>query len=85
MVSVLEGKTRPQANYLAWEWSGNRPYREGKWKVVWDKRVKKWELYDTPADRTETKNLAGKDPARTQAMAAKWMAWAKKMGHKKFK
>ena len=82
LVPVLEGKTRPQPDYLAWEWSGNRAYREGQWKVVWDKLVEKWELYDIPVDRTETRNLAAEHPDRTEAMAAKWTAWAKKMGHK---
>ncbi|MCH7920813.1 MAG: arylsulfatase [Planctomycetes bacterium] len=82
LVPVLEGKTRPQPDYLAWEWSGNRAYREGQWKVVWDKLVEKWELYDIPVDRTETRNLAAEHPDRTEAMAAKWTAWAKRMGHK---
>ena len=85
LVPVLEGKTRPEPDYLAWEWSGNRAYREGRWKVVWDKLVESWELYDIPVDRTETRNLAGEYPERTAAMAAKWAAWAKRMGHKKIK
>ncbi|MCH8217040.1 MAG: arylsulfatase [Planctomycetes bacterium] len=85
LVPVLEGKTRPEPDYLAWEWSGNRAYREGQWKVVWDKLVEKWELYDIPVDRTETRNLAGEHPERTEAMAAKWTAWAKRMGHKGIK
>ena len=85
IVSILKGKQQAEPEYLAWEWSGNRAYREGPWKVVWDKLVRKWELYNIPVDRTETKNLAGKHPDRTKDMAAKWMAWAKRTGHKKFK
>jgi arylsulfatase len=37
-----------------------------------------WELYDLEADRTETHNLAAREPARVAAMAAAWEAWARR-------
>jgi arylsulfatase len=35
-----------------------------------------WELYDMETDRTEMNNLAGKNPKKVQALAAKWDAYA---------
>ena len=82
LVRVFRGKERPGPERLAWEWSGNRAYREGKWKVVWDKLVKKWELYDLERDRTETRDLSGDHAERTEALAEKWFAWARETGHR---
>ncbi len=80
MTALLKGGSRDAADLYAWEWSGNRALRSGKWKVVWDKGPKQWELYDLEADRTETKDLSAEHPDRTQAMAEAWFAWAQKTG-----
>ena len=64
---------------LAWYWSGNRALRQGPWKLVWDKGVGEWELYDISADRCETKNLAKQQPERVQQMSNDWFAWAEKV------
>jgi arylsulfatase len=78
LLPILQGKTRTEPKYLAWEWAGNRAYRQGRWKVVWDKLVKSWELYDLKTDRTETRNLASIDPDRTRDLSMAWHAWARK-------
>ncbi|GIW82077.1 MAG: sulfatase [Gemmatales bacterium] len=80
LVPILEGKTRRPHDTLCWEWAGNRAVREGKWKAVWDKLVRRWELYDLEADRTELNDLSEKEPELTNRLAAKYDAWAKKMG-----
>ena len=77
---VLQGKQRAEPEFLAWEWSGNRAYRQGAWKVVWDKRVKSWELYDLNNDRTETRNLAAAHPDKTRQLNQAWLEWARKTG-----
>lgn len=82
LVSVLRGQTRKGHKQLAWEWSGNRALREGKWKVVWDKADKRWALFDLVADRTETTDLAAKYPDLANRLAADWVAWAKRNGMK---
>ena len=82
LVSVLRGQTRKGHKQLAWEWSGNRALREGKWKVVWDKADKRWALFDLVADRTETTDLAAKYPDLAKRLAADWVAWAKRNGMK---
>lgn len=61
--------------------------RDGRWKLV-GKSVatvhgtdqSEWELYDMVADRTETKNLALVDPPKVRELAAKWEAWAERVG-----
>ena len=49
-------------------------------KLVWDKDVKQWELYDLAKDRTETTNLANQQPARVETMSAAWGRWAERTG-----
>jgi arylsulfatase len=54
--------------------------RQGKWKLVWDRTVKHWELYDLEADRTETNDLAEAEPDRVRRMSEAWMRWAESIG-----
>ena len=77
LLPVFRGETRPAPERLCWEWAGNRAIREGRWKLVWDSLVKRWELYDLEADRTETRDLAAEQPERVKEMAARWIAWAR--------
>lgn len=87
-ITPLEGKSllpifrtgaRPGHEALFWEHEGNRAIREGKWKLV-SRKPGGWELYDIEADRTELNNLADKEPERARAMAAKYRAWADRVG-----
>ena len=64
---------------LAWEHEGNRGIRVGDWKLVATHRGA-WELYDLAADRTETDNLAPKQPEKVKELAAYWQAWAERVG-----
>jgi arylsulfatase len=65
---------------MAWEWSGNKAYREGDMKVVWDKLVKEWELYDLSTDRAESVNLAKSQPETTHRLIKAWHDWAARTG-----
>jgi arylsulfatase len=76
LVPALSGKPLARTTPIFFEHEGNRAVRDGKWKLV-AKGVKgAWELYDVEADRTESNDLAAKDPERATAMAAQWQAWA---------
>jgi arylsulfatase A-like enzyme len=79
LVPVFEGKTRKGHEYLAWEHEGNRAVRQGDWKLV-SRHPGDWELYNLAQDRTETNNLAPREPERVKAMAALWDSWAKRCG-----
>jgi arylsulfatase A-like enzyme len=80
MRPVFAGGTRKRHERLFWEWAGNRAVREGRWKLCWDKGVKRWELYDLIADRTETNDLAAKHAERVVRMSTRWYGWADETG-----
>lgn len=74
---LIDGRAETEVHHqLAWELYGNRALRQGKWKLVWGAGLKKWELYDMEADRTETRNLASVHPDRVTAMSDAWYRWA---------
>jgi arylsulfatase len=81
LLPVCEGQAMVPRT-LGFEHQEARALREGRWKVVWSKRMPyeiDWELYDFQTDRCETVNLADQFPDRTRAMADAWMAWARKV------
>ncbi len=80
IMPLLADQDRDGHQQLAWFWSGNRAIRQGDWKLVWDKLVKKWELYDLARDRCETHDLASSQPERVQQLSADWFAWADRVG-----
>ena len=61
------------------EHEGNRAIRKGAWKLVAAYKGE-WELYNLADDRTETNNLAAKEPERVKAMAKAWQSWADRVG-----
>lgn len=68
---------------LFWEHEGNAAVRVGRWKLVRSNARQgdgPWELYDMEADRTETNNLAKKQPDRVKEMSKLWQAWANRIG-----
>jgi arylsulfatase len=80
LLPILNGGKRVGHEQIAWEWSGNRALREGKWKLVWDKLDKRWTLFDMESDRTETNDLASANPKRVVRLKKDWFVWAKKCG-----
>ncbi|MDC0050043.1 arylsulfatase [Verrucomicrobia bacterium] len=80
LLPILNGGKRGGHDQIAWQWSGNRALREGKWKLVWDKLDKRWSLFDLEADRTETNDLASVNPKRVVRLKKDWFAWAMKCG-----
>jgi arylsulfatase A-like enzyme len=56
---------------LWWEHEGNRAIRAGDWKLV-AARDRPWELYDLATDRTETRDLSGRQPDRVHELAERW-------------
>ncbi|MBY0508305.1 MAG: arylsulfatase [Bryobacteraceae bacterium] len=74
---VWEKGQRPGHREIFWEHEGNRAVRQGKWKLV-AKHKEPWELYDVAADRSELRNLAASQPAKTAELVAKYEAWAKR-------
>jgi len=80
IVPILRGGRGDADRELCWEWAGNRAIRQGDWKLVWDRAVGQWELYDLAKDRTEMNDLASDQPERVKSMSAAWLAWAERTG-----
>lgn len=80
LVSILKGKSRTPHDFLAWEHFDCRAVRQGKWKLVWSKDEKKWELYDIETDRTELVDLSVKQPNKVAEMKALYEQWSNKVG-----
>ncbi len=74
---------------LCWEHVRSRAIRSDQWKLVAATEPTKrgiggfapgeWELYDMEKDRTETQNLAGRQPDIVQDLEAKWLEWARRV------
>ena len=86
VITPLEGKSlvpafadKPLDRDLFWEHEGNRAIRTGSWKLVAKGPGAKWELYDLDTDRTESSDLASKQPEKVNELAAKWEVWAKRV------
>ena len=82
LAPVLAGGARTSPPEWGWLWSGNRAYRRGEWKVAWDKKFKRWELYDIEADPTEAHDLSLERPALTEELSGLWDAWKKRTRNK---
>lgn len=78
LMPVLKGGKFSKERELGWFLYGSRAYRIGKWKLVWGITGKKWELYDMDADRTETKDLASRNPEMVKKLTEAWRIWAKR-------
>lgn len=81
--SLFKGNTHEVHDTVYWAYNGNRAMRQGEWKLCWDRKVQKWELYDIQQDRTELFDLATHQPDRVLAMASAWEVWAEKTGARK--
>ncbi|MCG8599826.1 MAG: sulfatase-like hydrolase/transferase, partial [Verrucomicrobiales bacterium] len=83
LTSVFAGEKADRTAPLFWNWAGNRAVRNGNWKIVWEKgKNAKWQLYNLAKDRTETTNLAEKNPNQISVLSRKWEAWATRTGVK---
>ncbi|HSU57252.1 MAG TPA: sulfatase-like hydrolase/transferase, partial [Candidatus Dormibacteraeota bacterium] len=75
LLAALNGHSLARKQPLFWEHESNRAVRDGIWKLV-SKENQPWELYDMSKDRSETQDLAAKNPERVKELADKWDAFA---------
>lgn len=80
LLPILQGKTRTPHDFIAWEHFDSRAIRQGNWKLVWSKEMKKWELYDLSKDRSEMNDLAASMPQKVQELLSQYNGWASRVG-----
>lgn len=72
LLATLQGNDTNGERTLWWLHEKNRALRAGDWKIVAAGNDAPWELYDLAKDRTETNNLAEKQPERVKALDQLW-------------
>jgi len=79
MVPMLEGKKWSREQPIYWEHEGNSAVRMNNMKLV-RLHGRPWELYDMDNDRTELRNLAGKNVALETSLKREYLAWEETCG-----
>jgi arylsulfatase A-like enzyme len=79
LAPLLRGERRAPTDTFFWEYNEDRAARRGNWKIVGLPK-QPWRLFDLATDRAEQHDLAATHPDIVQAMAARWEAWAKRIG-----
>ncbi len=86
LLPALKGESVKRTRPIFWEWRGARAapdfwprlaVRDGDWKLVLPDKGERAELYNIPADRAESKDVAKEHPeivARLTEMAQEWKA-----------
>jgi arylsulfatase A-like enzyme len=75
--AVLAGRRWRRCRPVFWEHEGNRAVRQGPWKLV-SRHPGPWELYDMDRDRTELRDLAGRNAAKARELARLYEDYARR-------
>ena len=74
LMPIIAGKSTGGPREL-WQFYGNnQALRFGDWKISWEQKIKKWELYNIAQDRSEVNNLAADMPEKLAEMIAHYEA-----------
>ncbi|MDP6525203.1 MAG: arylsulfatase [Kiritimatiellia bacterium] len=75
---IKSAETSAGARTVYWQHENHAAIREGDWKLVTvnDRSGDHWELYNLSADRSESEDLAGKNPERVDRLKKNWIKWA---------
>ncbi|MBL8471049.1 MAG: arylsulfatase [Rhodocyclaceae bacterium] len=86
MLPYFQGKAaaiRGAEEAIGWELGGRKALRKGDWKIVYANvpwGTGKWELYNITQDRTESNNVADKNPAKMEEMLLAWQKYVAETG-----
>ena len=91
MVSALKGKPFVRNKPIFWEWAPARQHptlwphegiRDGKWKLLYNEKLGKTELYDIESDWAETNDLSKEHPETVEKLVAQIKAWKRTLPNK---
>ncbi len=74
LLPLLKGKTIEREEPLFFDWSDGSAIRTDQWKLV--REGTDWQLFDMQNDRTETNNVADKNPEVVDELDQRWQQWA---------
>lgn len=83
LAGAMSGETPVRHQPLFFEHEGSRAVIDGRWKLVArapgpnSPTFRPWELYDLDRDRTETRDLADRQPKIVARLRKAWGAWAR--------
>jgi hypothetical protein len=72
---LLGEKTTAPHEFLCWRAGAQRAIRMGDWKLVQTPRESTAQLFNLKTDLSETTDLATKEPAKFDELAAKFAEW----------
>ena len=78
--SILENKPNAKRPPIHLQYQMDRGLRDGDWKLV-SFQGQEWELYNLAVDRTETNDLAAREPRRLAEMVQMWNEMAENELH----
>ena len=82
LAGVFKGGKRQGHEFIYFSHNRGRAIRHGKWKLVQEKKKKRWELYDLSRDPVELRDLTGKHPEIAGMLKARWTAWFDQQANK---
>jgi arylsulfatase len=75
LAGVFRGKKRQGHDSIYFSHNKGRAIREGRWKLVQDRKKKQWELYDLDKDPTELRDLSQEESEIAARLKARWTTW----------
>ncbi|MBE7179096.1 MAG: sulfatase-like hydrolase/transferase, partial [Mucilaginibacter polytrichastri] len=76
LAGTFSGKISMPDRQLFNEHYGARYARSGNWKLVSLSTDSAWKLYDLSTDRSETRDVAAKNPQKVKELKTAWHRWA---------
>lgn len=80
LVPLFKGLRWKGHNGLFFEHEGNRAVRQGDWKLVSQKPLNKWELYNIKTDRSELKDVSAQNSDKVNELVALYNTWTIRAG-----
>lgn len=78
MIPFLTGESKEiNTGYLGFELHGAKAIRKGDWKLLWNKKEEKWELFNLNTDLGETKDVSKENPEIYKEMKGYWGEYRK--------
>jgi arylsulfatase A-like enzyme len=76
MLSLIEGKMEKRPSPIFFSRTGSYVVHQDRYKLMYEKNIKKWALYDMVNDRSESTDVADQHPELVETLKRQCLAWA---------